>query len=411
MAYGAFRGGSGSTSSPYQIEDAHDLFQFCNSSSYNNKYAILVNDIDMDVMPFNSGDGWKRTADFEFYGGLDGKGYCIYNMKMSGSDNRRGLFYQLNSNAYVRNIGFINPNVDCDNNYIALIAVYLYYGTIENCFVKGGYFKATGYAAPIVAYVNDSNNNYSYIVDCYVEDTEIYCGGNYIGGLVGFFSSDNTRVERCWVSVDILNIASTTYNAPFIGRYNSSNTSFFQYNFFDYSRLNSDYNGYSWSSSHCTRVTTADLKSIATFVPAYTNENYSSKRRWVIREGSFPRLYFHPTNRMYLLESNIAFDEIYFGLLTAGMTSAVKTIKIKNGYGATIKDIKVSWSRADGVSEFTNLEINSINDFTNISNPFIIENVNLEKGEETTIYMRCVTDEELETEGRFNITVEVTIHS
>lgn len=53
-------GGTGTSGDPYQINDATELAAIsnCLGSGNSGKYFKLMNDIDLDVSPYNSGSGW-----------------------------------------------------------------------------------------------------------------------------------------------------------------------------------------------------------------------------------------------------------------------------------------------------------------------------------------------------------------
>ncbi len=88
----AFAGGSGSQVDPYQIATAQHLDQVRNDLT---AYYVLINDIDLDTAPFNSGAGWEPIGDgiTPFTGQLDGAGFEIRNLFINRpAENNVGLF-------------------------------------------------------------------------------------------------------------------------------------------------------------------------------------------------------------------------------------------------------------------------------------------------------------------------------
>lgn len=84
MAGGKFAGGNGTALSPFLIEDAHDLNAIRNYT--NGYYFQLVRDINLDMPPYNVGEGWVPIPYWNSY--LDGRGYKIIGLtvKSTGKD-------------------------------------------------------------------------------------------------------------------------------------------------------------------------------------------------------------------------------------------------------------------------------------------------------------------------------------
>lgn len=70
MANGNFAGGDGTPENPYLIEDAFDLDAVRNNLR---AHYQLINDIDLNISPFNEGEGWEPINKTSI-GTLDGSG-------------------------------------------------------------------------------------------------------------------------------------------------------------------------------------------------------------------------------------------------------------------------------------------------------------------------------------------------
>ena len=75
----AFAGGDGSSGNPYQVSTPAELNDVRN---YRSSFFIQTADIDMDVAPYNTGEGFEPLAyDWAaFTGGYDGNSYTISNL-------------------------------------------------------------------------------------------------------------------------------------------------------------------------------------------------------------------------------------------------------------------------------------------------------------------------------------------
>jgi len=154
-----FAGGSGTYDDPFLISTPQHL---CNVRNYigikhADKHFLLINEIDLDVPPYNEGEGWvpigypsssvdQMTFYGKIYGYMDGKcgGGIIKNLKLGNLPNWSaatiGLFVTLGEGGLIKNVGLENFQV---NSYAALVGVlvgsggYGAGGTIENCYTIG----------------------------------------------------------------------------------------------------------------------------------------------------------------------------------------------------------------------------------------------------------------------------------
>ncbi len=173
-----FSGGDGSVSSPYQIASASDLN---NIRDYLDKHFILVNNINMDVAPYNSSWGWDPigsiAANERFTGTIDGAGYTIDDLYIGRpNEDQVGLIAATNSGE-IKNLGLRFIDISGYSSTGGLIG--FNGGTaITNCFVTGT-INSTGSAVGGL-----TGNDWSgHIKDSYSEVT--LSAGSTGGGLVG----------------------------------------------------------------------------------------------------------------------------------------------------------------------------------------------------------------------------------
>lgn len=159
----------------------------------------LMDDIDLKEKDWQPIDG-------NFTGSLDGNGYVIRNMKITGiSDEKVGLFADLSGT--VKNLGLIGVNIDVSTDNVGGIAGYST-GNIENCYVTGsvnGGSKVGG----IIGCMDDTvsfgtgslKNSYS---------TANVTGVDYVGGLVG--NAVSNQIDNCVALNKIVTFANTGTN-------------------------------------------------------------------------------------------------------------------------------------------------------------------------------------------------------
>ncbi len=169
----SFSGGDGSVNNPYLISSGADLAYLdeyvstgnlynATSKTYNYKYFKLTGNIDLNGHSITIGDcstGWVSTT--LFHGEFDGQGYSILNLKIEDSTaaNSEGLFPLIYS-ATIKNLT-VTGSVSGSAKNIGGIVGNNHRGTLDNC----------------TSYVNVTSN-----------------GGNYAGGLVGFYNYSSSYV-------------------------------------------------------------------------------------------------------------------------------------------------------------------------------------------------------------------------
>jgi hypothetical protein len=116
-----FAGGTGTSGNPYQVANATHLN---NVRDYLGSYFIQTANIDLDVAPYNTGDGWEPmgTSSAKFTGNYNGQGYTVSNLFINRSlTDNIGLFGYTSGMAIVNRLGVIDVNVTGRNNVAALV--------------------------------------------------------------------------------------------------------------------------------------------------------------------------------------------------------------------------------------------------------------------------------------------------
>ena len=137
----AFSGGSGTSGSPYQITTAAELASLSSYLGAGNsgKYFKVMNDIDLNVSPYNTGTGWTPigTSSNGFYGKLDGNFKSISNLYYNSSgSNYAGLFGNIGSSGIIQNTILNDATVTGNLEVGALTGANS--GTITKSGVSGG---------------------------------------------------------------------------------------------------------------------------------------------------------------------------------------------------------------------------------------------------------------------------------
>lgn len=128
------------------------------------------------------------TVGTPFTGTLDGQGYTVSGIMISGIESYAGIFVATSSTAVIENIGFTDVNIT-GGVYTAGIVGY-HQGTIQNVFTTGTITNfGDSYAGGFVGY-----NRGGDIIDSYSKAT-VSASNYYAGGLVGYNNSSSTVVR------------------------------------------------------------------------------------------------------------------------------------------------------------------------------------------------------------------------
>ena len=180
-AQGKYGGGTGGPNDPYLIFDANQMNAIGANPGDWDKHFLLCADIDLGGF---TGPSFNIIGTYyplhPFIGVFDGSGHTISNFNYAyTSTGRIGLFgYVRGSDAEIKNLGLINPNVDAGTgDDVGSLVGHLREGTIINCYVQGGSVAGNRLVGGLVG------DNTGTITDCY--STGSVAGNNYVGGLVG----------------------------------------------------------------------------------------------------------------------------------------------------------------------------------------------------------------------------------
>ncbi len=186
--YGAFAGGSGTVQDPYRIATADHLN---NVRDHLGAHFALIDDIDLGVSPWNTGDGWQPIgADYSggihnegLEGTVDGHGHVVSNLFIDRQTmNEVGLFGYIEAGAIIRNFGVASGSIQGAESVGGMVGYSS--GSISNCFAVcevvgsgrvGGLIGDNAFGSSCV-------NSYS---DGSVSNSGV---GSYFGGLVGYAS-------------------------------------------------------------------------------------------------------------------------------------------------------------------------------------------------------------------------------
>ena len=180
--------GSGTSSDPYQITNAEQLFEVRNSLS---AYYKLMNDIDLTewIAEESPTYGWNPISSFS--GSFDGNNMSIKGLTINrGSENYVGLFGTLVGGT-ISNLTILNPRVS-GNSYVGGLLGYASSCSIQNVFVVEGSIEGINYVGGILGGTptpfSNLNTTYSIIIStCYVSSKIV--GNSYTGGIIGKCSS------------------------------------------------------------------------------------------------------------------------------------------------------------------------------------------------------------------------------
>lgn len=213
--------GDGTESNPYQVVTRDDIITIAGSTSYWNKYFILMNDISLSEGSPANPIGNSTT---KFSGTFDGQGHTISDFEMNkpGVDNV-GFFGYLEGGE-INNMGIeAGPSGVSGDDYVGILVGHNY-STITNCYTTGNVTGTNRYTGGLVG------SNSGSVTNCYA--TGDITGSRYTGGFVGY--NFEGTITNCFATG---NIYGNIYPGGFIGknygsssfiincyRYNSSGT-------------------------------------------------------------------------------------------------------------------------------------------------------------------------------------------
>ncbi|MCD3321765.1 hypothetical protein G8V07_15295 [Clostridium botulinum D/C] len=324
MANGKFAGGDGSTSDPYLIEDAFDLDKV--RDNLNASYR-LINDIDLNVVPFNEGEGWKSIGDYSKISDnfrFDGCNFKIKNLYVN-NNCYGGLFEYIKG--IVSNIIIYNFHIKSRVYTGGLASFVLENAKIINCGVKKGTINTSeGYVGGLVGQTNDK----CIIQNSFTKEVDIHCpNGDFIGSFIG--AGVNCNIKNCYSENNMLSYGKDQLPSDlgaFIGQAQydiylnqcyCSNVKVMNKNvklkpigffntgtdykvvienfYIDKNTINSD------EADKYIFVTTEQLKNSSTF-KSWGNEKLADGQPvWVLEDNEYPKLWFDKETKFLLKEN------------------------------------------------------------------------------------------------------------
>jgi hypothetical protein len=169
-----YAGGTGTTENPYRIATAEDIDTLGLCPCHWDKHFMLTADIDL------SGRTWTGSVVRSLSGVFDGDGHILSGLTIAGGDSL-GLFGQLASGAYVKNLGVVDVNITASGVGVGGLAGRNDGGTVTHCFSTGR-VSGNGRVGGLIG-SNDGDVSWCYST-CGVG------GDQYVGGLAGYNSGD-----------------------------------------------------------------------------------------------------------------------------------------------------------------------------------------------------------------------------
>ena len=216
------------------------------------KRYIQVADIDLDVAPWNEGEGWEPigNSDSAFNGTYDGNGMDISNLFINSSSDNIGLFGYM-EDAEVKNINLVNVDVKGSRS-VGGLAGYNSKGIISDSQVEGtvtgqdyatgglvgenrgvlqdivlnsiiveGTAQVGGLAGSNLPHYSEETESYDletgFISNCHVEENVTVNAGSYTGGLAG--DNNNGIIEK---SSSRATVSGTYWVGGLVGSNNST---------------------------------------------------------------------------------------------------------------------------------------------------------------------------------------------
>ena len=175
--------GSGTLGDPYQIWTAENLNNINSINSFNT-YFRLENDINLNIAPYNEGEGWTSIGNTEnkFKGIFDGNGHTVSGLYIYKDEVNSIGFFGIIEKATLKNLNVTNVNITGNDNVGGLVG-FSFESKIDGCSTSGQVTGNDGVGG-LVGYIYDSNNVASFISESYSE--AIVVGNSDVGGLVGF---------------------------------------------------------------------------------------------------------------------------------------------------------------------------------------------------------------------------------
>ncbi|HOW29680.1 MAG TPA: GLUG motif-containing protein [archaeon] len=168
---------------PIMIYTAEDLYNMKNDIS-RTAYYKLANDIDLNVSPYNTGEGWTpigTSSSNAFAGILYGNGYKIRNLYINKpTTDYVGLFGYTNRYARFEDLIIEDANIR-GQNYVGIITGYQNYGLVTRSYTTGN-ISGTNYIGGITGLSSYAEISLSH-------SSTTITATDYVGGISGYTST------------------------------------------------------------------------------------------------------------------------------------------------------------------------------------------------------------------------------
>lgn len=350
MANGNFAGGDGTLENPYLIEDAFDLNAVRNNLSAHYK---LINDIDLDVSPFNEGEGWNPIGETEtttpnlgegysFMGTFDGNGHIIKNLYHNSLKSGIGIFASIAGNAVIKSLKVENISIthgdsnNTDRNYRGgIVGCMGGNSIIRECVVVNGYISGRWQISGISGAMKENST----IKNCYSNvDLNTIVSNSDTNGITEIYDKNaNCNIINCY------SLSRASKGIVIIREGNVTITNCF---------WDIDVSGTS-DSDGGTGLTTEEMTSIDTFIDAGWHEEISEEGKliWKLLNNNYPKLWFEISkfnlikfnNRILTLQNNewidtglnepLTTDDFYnYGIEGLGLISKEKILELGDSF-------------------------------------------------------------------------------
>lgn len=179
LCFSQFGGGRGTEDDPWQVSRPEHLNSIRNHLG---SYFIQTGDIDLDLAPWNEGEGWNpigtSTIGNHFSGNYDGDGFVISGLTIDRPNGSYQGLFGFTDGAVIENLGVIDVEIISRGDAGGLVGRSRR-TTVENCFTTGNVSGSWN----LVGGLSGVNQNDSQVINCFsfVNVT----GGTRAGGLVG----------------------------------------------------------------------------------------------------------------------------------------------------------------------------------------------------------------------------------
>jgi hypothetical protein len=184
VSLGKYSGGNGEPNDPYLISTPNDLNEISHNPGDWNKNFFMTNDINMASIGGSQYEPIGGEHSNPFTGIFEGNNHVITNFTcFSDREMSVGLFGYTATPAVLKNIGFIDPNVQAPtSNWVGVLAGETSQTTIKNCSAHNVIINGNGAVGGLIGF-SWSSSIFTPFENCHTSG--IFQGDGGVGGLVG----------------------------------------------------------------------------------------------------------------------------------------------------------------------------------------------------------------------------------